>query len=209
MEVDKEFRKFKLSKEQKLTIASMVLTNSALNLWTHLAIHHKVSKMWKDMKRIFRKECVPEYYADYLLAKLNSLKQGDNSIETYYLKDRRRRPEGGEWEPIKITHSNLAYIPNLKIRHALSLGENGQVLSLGQNGQDLTLGKTEQVLTLGKTGQVLNPGKNWQVLSLGKNGQNGQANSDKFSALVKTDKFSALVKMGKTDKQIRTSSQPW
>jgi hypothetical protein len=36
------------------------------------------------MKRIFRKECVHEYYADYLRAKLNSLKQGDNSIETYY-----------------------------------------------------------------------------------------------------------------------------
>jgi hypothetical protein len=36
------------------------------------------------MKRIFRKECVPEYYADYLLAKLNNLKQGDNFIETYY-----------------------------------------------------------------------------------------------------------------------------
>jgi hypothetical protein len=66
----------------------------------------------------------------------------------------------GEWEPIKITHSNLAYIPNLKIRHALSLGKNGQVLSLGQNGQDLTLGKTRQVLTLEKTGQVLSPDKN-------------------------------------------------
>jgi hypothetical protein len=84
MEVDKGFRKFELSEEQKVTIASMVLTNSALNLWTHLAIHHKVPKTWKDMKRIFRKECVPEYYADYLLAKLNSLKQGANSIETYY-----------------------------------------------------------------------------------------------------------------------------
>jgi hypothetical protein len=76
------------------------------------------------------------------------------------LKDRRRRPDGGEWESIKTTHNNLAYIPNLKIRHALSLGKNGQVLSLGQNGQDLTLGKTGQVLTLGKTGQVLSPGKN-------------------------------------------------
>ena len=84
MEVDKEFRKFELSEEQKVTMASMVLTNSALNLWTHLAIHHKVPKIWKDMKRFFRKECVPEYYADYLLAKLNNLKQGDNSIETYY-----------------------------------------------------------------------------------------------------------------------------
>jgi hypothetical protein len=36
------------------------------------------------MKRLFRKECIPEYYANYLLAKLNSLKQGDNSIETNY-----------------------------------------------------------------------------------------------------------------------------
>jgi lipopolysaccharide biosynthesis glycosyltransferase len=36
------------------------------------------------MKIFLRKECVPEYYADYLLAKLNSLKQSNNSIETYY-----------------------------------------------------------------------------------------------------------------------------
>jgi hypothetical protein len=71
-------------KSKKVTMASMVLTNSALNLWTHLAIHHKVPKTWKDMKRFFRKECVPEYYANYLLAKLNSLKQGDKSIKTYY-----------------------------------------------------------------------------------------------------------------------------
>jgi hypothetical protein len=61
------------------------------------------------------------------------------------------RGGGGEREPIKITHNNLSYIPNFKIRHALSLEKNGQVLSLGQNGQ---------VLTLGKTGQVLSPGKN-------------------------------------------------
>jgi quercetin dioxygenase-like cupin family protein len=27
------------------------------------------------------------------------------------VKDRRRRPEGGEWEPIKIPHRNLAYVP--------------------------------------------------------------------------------------------------
>jgi hypothetical protein len=80
------------------------------------------------------------------------------------------RGGGVNGEPIKITHSNLAYIPNLKIRHALSLGKNGQVLRIGQNGQDLTLGKTGQVLTLEKTGQVLSPGTNWQVLSLGKNG---------------------------------------
>jgi hypothetical protein len=37
-EVDKEFRKFELLEEQKVTIASMVLTNSALNLWTWVAV---------------------------------------------------------------------------------------------------------------------------------------------------------------------------
>jgi hypothetical protein len=63
LQVDKEFRKFELSEEQKVTTASMVLTNSALNLFTHLAIHHKVPKTWNDMKRIFRKGCVPEYFA--------------------------------------------------------------------------------------------------------------------------------------------------
>jgi hypothetical protein len=84
MEVDKEFRKSELSEAQKVTIASMVLTNFALNLWTHLAIHDKLPKTWKDMKRIFRKVCVLEYYADYLLTKLNNFRQRDNSIETYY-----------------------------------------------------------------------------------------------------------------------------
>jgi hypothetical protein len=44
MEVDKEFRKIELSEEQQVTIASMGLTNYALNLWTHLAIHDKVLK---------------------------------------------------------------------------------------------------------------------------------------------------------------------
>jgi hypothetical protein len=55
MEVDKEFRNFELSEEQKVSSTSMVLTNSALNLLTLLAIHHKVPKTWKNMKRIFRK----------------------------------------------------------------------------------------------------------------------------------------------------------
>jgi hypothetical protein len=44
MEVDKEFRKSELSEAQKVTIASMVLTNYALNFSTHLA------RTWKDMK---------------------------------------------------------------------------------------------------------------------------------------------------------------
>jgi hypothetical protein len=84
MEVAKEFRKFELSEKQKVTTASMVLTNYSLNLLKCLARHDKVTKTWKDMKRNFRKECVPEYYANYLLAKLHFLKQGKKSIAVYY-----------------------------------------------------------------------------------------------------------------------------
>jgi hypothetical protein len=116
MEVDKEFRKFELSEEQKVTIASMVLTNSALNLWMHLAIHHKVPKTWKDMKGIFRKECVPEYYADYLLAKLNSLKQGANSIETYYHNLKFHIMRCGLEECEEATENGLLRGPNTEIR---------------------------------------------------------------------------------------------
>jgi hypothetical protein len=29
-----------------------------------------------------------------------------------FLKDQRRRPEGGEWEPIKILMQELAYVPS-------------------------------------------------------------------------------------------------
>jgi hypothetical protein len=35
------------------------------------------------------------------------------------VKDRRRRPEGGEWEPIKILLENLAYIPKSTRRPSL------------------------------------------------------------------------------------------
>jgi hypothetical protein len=55
MEVDKEFRKSELSEEQKVAIAYMVLTNSALNLSMHLARHDQVPKTWKDMKRFSEK----------------------------------------------------------------------------------------------------------------------------------------------------------
>jgi hypothetical protein len=37
------------------------------------------------LKTIFREYFVPEYYADHLLAKLQSLKQGSNTIKLYCL----------------------------------------------------------------------------------------------------------------------------
>jgi hypothetical protein len=80
---------------------------------------------------------------------------------------------GGEWEPIKITHSNLTYIPNFKIRHAISPEKNGQVNS----DKFSALVKSDEFSTLVKSDKT-----------------------DKFPALVKSDEFSALVKSDKTDK---------
>jgi hypothetical protein len=57
MEVDKEFRKYEWPEAQKVTIASMVLTNSALNFWMHLSRHDKVTKTWKDMKKNSERVC--------------------------------------------------------------------------------------------------------------------------------------------------------
>jgi hypothetical protein len=71
---------------------------------------------------------------------------------------------GGEWEPIKITHSNLAYIPNLKIRHVLSLGKNGQVREA----------RTDK--------QIRTSPQPWAERT-SPSGMNGKANSDKSSAL--------------------------
>ena len=82
--VDKEFRKYDLFEEQKVIAASTILTNYALTLWKHLSRHDKVPKTWKVMKRILRENFVPEYYSDHMLAKLESLKQGGNSVKVYY-----------------------------------------------------------------------------------------------------------------------------
>jgi hypothetical protein len=82
------------------------------------------------------------------------LREGFTEMVKDILKDRRRRPEGGEWEPIKITHSNLAYIPNIKIRHTLSPvfspGKIQRVLSLGKIGQ-IGQAKTDQFSVLVKS----------------------------------------------------------
>jgi hypothetical protein len=49
-----------------------------------------------------------------------SLRVGQGMCRAKRVKDRRRRPEGGgEWEPIKIPHRNLAYDPKSTRRPSL------------------------------------------------------------------------------------------
>jgi hypothetical protein len=50
-------------------------------------------------------------------SKQDTIEQVD--IRETTMKDRRRRPEGGKWEPIKIPQGNLAYIPKLTRRVSL------------------------------------------------------------------------------------------
>ena len=80
-----EFCKYDLSEEQKIVAASSVLLDYALTVWKHLCRHDIVPKTWNALKTILREYFVPEYYADYLLAKLQNLKQDSNTAETYYL----------------------------------------------------------------------------------------------------------------------------
>jgi hypothetical protein len=61
-----------------------------------------------------------------------------------FLKDRRRRPEGGEWEPIKISRKNLTYIsksaqrPSLitwprPLSYSKAVGPRNRVRNLNEN----------------------------------------------------------------------------
>jgi hypothetical protein len=80
-----EFCKHDLSEEQKILAIAGVLIDYALAVWKRLCRHDKVPKTWNALKTVFREYFIPEYYADHLLAKPQSLKQGNNTVETYYL----------------------------------------------------------------------------------------------------------------------------
>jgi hypothetical protein len=77
-----EFCKHNLLEEQKNLADAGVLIDYTLALWKRLCRHDKLPKTWNALKIILREYFVPEYYADHLLAKLRSLKQGSNTIET-------------------------------------------------------------------------------------------------------------------------------
>jgi hypothetical protein len=70
-----------LSEEQKVLAAAGVLIDYALSIWKRLCRYDKVPKTWNALKTVLREYFVPKYYADHLLAKLQSLKQGGNTIK--------------------------------------------------------------------------------------------------------------------------------
>ena len=84
LKVDNEFDEHDLSEKQKICIASNVLIEYALLQWKHICRHNKVPESWEDFKFLFRDAFVPAYYADYLLAKLDNLKQDSRTVKAYY-----------------------------------------------------------------------------------------------------------------------------
>jgi hypothetical protein len=80
-----EFCKHNLSEEQKILAAAEVLIDYALAVWKCLCRYDKLPKTWNVLKTVLREYFILKYYADHLLVKLQSLKQGSNTIETYYL----------------------------------------------------------------------------------------------------------------------------
>jgi len=84
LKLESEFDEHDLSEEQKIFIASNILTKNALHEWKHICRHNKVPKSWHDFKLIFRAVFVPQYYADHLLKKLENLKQGSRTVTEYH-----------------------------------------------------------------------------------------------------------------------------
>ena len=84
LKVDKEFDKHDLSQKQKIYIASNLLTEHALMEWKYICRHNKVPQSWEDFKLHFRDAFIPAYYADHLLSKLDTLKQGARTVKDYY-----------------------------------------------------------------------------------------------------------------------------
>jgi hypothetical protein len=53
LNVNNEFKKLDLSKNQKVRVASSVFTKYALTEWKHLCRFGKASQSWKDVKKTF------------------------------------------------------------------------------------------------------------------------------------------------------------
>ncbi|TVU13612.1 hypothetical protein EJB05_40328, partial [Eragrostis curvula] len=84
MKVENKFDDNDLSEEEKIYIASSVLTENALNEWKRICRRNKVPQSWQDFKLHFRDAFISEYHVDKLLARLDYLKQGSRTVKQYY-----------------------------------------------------------------------------------------------------------------------------
>jgi hypothetical protein len=77
------------SKEKKVKLTVIEFTNYAIIWWDQLVIsrrrnHERPIETWEEMKAIMRRQFVPSHYYRELYQKLQSLTQGDKSVDDYY-----------------------------------------------------------------------------------------------------------------------------
>jgi hypothetical protein len=77
------------SKEKKVKLTVIEFTNYAIIWWDQLVTsrsrnHERPIETWEEMKAIMRRQFVPSHYYRELYQKLQSLTQGDKSVDDYY-----------------------------------------------------------------------------------------------------------------------------
>ncbi|KAI4294771.1 hypothetical protein MLD38_040902 [Melastoma candidum] len=86
--VDLVFDCHNYSEEKKVKLAAVAFTDYAIVWWDQLMVTKRRNRErpinnWEDMKAVMRRRFVPSHYYRDLHLKLQSLKQGTNSVEEY------------------------------------------------------------------------------------------------------------------------------
>lgn len=82
--VEQKFSCYDFPDNKKVKAASSEFTSFASLWWNDICGRGLRPRTWDDMKRTMRSRFVPSYYARDMLNKLQLLRQGSNSVETYY-----------------------------------------------------------------------------------------------------------------------------
>nr|ABF98360.1 retrotransposon protein, putative, Ty3-gypsy subclass [Oryza sativa Japonica Group] len=82
--VEQKFSCYDFPDNKKVKAASSEFTSFASLWWNDICGRGLRPRTWDDMKRTMRSRFVPSYYARDMLNKLQLLRQGPNSVETYY-----------------------------------------------------------------------------------------------------------------------------
>ncbi|PKI58547.1 hypothetical protein CRG98_021059 [Punica granatum] len=80
---------YSYSELKKVKLAAIEFSDYAIVWWDQLMINRRRNReppidTWEEMKRVMRKRFVPSYYYRELYNKLQSLRQGNRSVEEYF-----------------------------------------------------------------------------------------------------------------------------
>jgi hypothetical protein len=86
LEVEQVFSRHDFSELERVRAATRAFTGFA-SVWWSMYCKKNIDnqpKTWKDLKDVMRQQFVPAYYRRELLHKLEQLKQGSNTVNSYY-----------------------------------------------------------------------------------------------------------------------------